>query len=70
MNLKAIIVSINRLNLTQLQAEAPKCVKHYSNTKEAKADRNYWFHRHLLVLNRINELAWQDKHKRNQGESQ
>lgn len=66
MNIKAILICINRLSDKQL---AHAAIDTAAGAKDAKRTRNEQHDahiRHLLILNAANERQWQQAHKRSE----
>jgi len=63
MNLKAMLICINRLSDAQLAVEAAEAQTRFKQSKLPKDERRYWYIRHLLILNAANERQWQQTHR-------
>ena len=62
MNLKAIIISIERLSDAQLASAATDAQSRMKDAKLSRAERHEAYIRHLLLFNAANERQWQQTH--------
>lgn len=63
MNLKAMLICINRLSDAQLASAAEESMANFKNNRLSVYDRKQAKVRHLLILNAANERQWQHTHR-------